>query len=103
MTEEQLRKNYIKLRAENENFMSFMEYKKLYQAPLVCEEVKDKHYKKKVEPIELIQAFDLNFSRGSIIKYVSRAKLKGNERDDLRKALYYLELEIKELDKKRAD
>jgi len=71
MTEEQLRKNYIKLRAENENFMSFMEYKKLYQAPLVCEEVKDKHYKKKVEPIELIEALDLNFNLGNVVKYVS--------------------------------
>lgn len=98
MTEEQLRKNYIKLKAENPNFMSFVEYKKLYQAPLVCEQVKDKHYKKKVEPIELIEAFDLNFNLGNVVKYVSRCEHKQNKKDDLRKALYYLQREIDILD-----
>ena len=52
------------------------------------------HYKKKIEPIELIEAFDLNFARGNIIKYVARAKLKNNELEDLEKALYYLKREI---------
>lgn len=55
------------------------------------------HYKKSVEPIDLIDAFDLNFSRGNIIKYVARAKLKENEKQDLQKALYYLNREIEKL------
>ena len=52
------------------------------------------HYKKNIEPIELIEAFSLNFARGNIIKYVARAKLKDNELEDLEKALYYLKREI---------
>lgn len=51
---------------------------------------KDTHYKKSVEPIDLIEAFELDFNAGNVIKYVSRAKHKGNEKDDLRKAMYYL-------------
>ena len=39
----------------------------------------NKHYKKQVEPIDLIDAFDLNFSRGNVVKYVARAKLKGTK------------------------
>ncbi len=50
----------------------------------------DTHYKKDVEPIDLIEAFDLDFCAGNVIKYVSRAKHKGNEKEDLRKAMYYL-------------
>ena len=50
----------------------------------------DTHYKKSVEPIDLIEAFDLDFCAGNVIKYVSRAKHKGNEKEDLRKAMYYL-------------
>lgn len=53
------------------------------------------HYKKDVEPIDLIDAFDLNFSRGNVIKYVARAKFKNNELQDLEKALFYLKREIK--------
>jgi len=52
------------------------------------------HYKKNIEPIELIEAFSLNFARGNIIKYVARAKIKNNELEDLEKALYYLKREI---------
>ena len=51
---------------------------------------KDTHYKKSVEPIDLIEAFNLDFNAGNVIKYVSRAKHKGSEKDDLRKAMYYL-------------
>ncbi len=56
----------------------------------------DSHYKKKVEPIDLIEAFELDFNAGNVIKYVARAKHKGNEKDDLRKALYYLKRLIDE-------
>lgn len=54
------------------------------------------HYKAKTQPIELIEAFELNFSRGNIIKLISRAGKKENESElkDLEKALWYLEREI---------
>jgi hypothetical protein len=54
------------------------------------------HYKAKVQPIDLIEAQQLNFNRGNVIKYVSRAGKKEGESElkDLEKALYYLEREI---------
>lgn len=54
------------------------------------------HYKAKVQPIDLIEAQHLNFNRGNVIKYVSRAGKKEAESElkDLEKALYYLEREI---------
>jgi hypothetical protein len=54
------------------------------------------HYKAKVQPIDLIEAQQLNFNRGNIIKYVSRAGKKEGESElkDLEKAMYYLEREI---------
>lgn len=57
------------------------------------------HYKGKIQPIELIEAQNLNFNRGNIIKYVSRAGKKEGEDEikDLEKALYYLEREIKRI------
>lgn len=56
------------------------------------------HYKQSVEPIDLIEAFDLNFNRGNVIKYTARAGRKDDELQDLRKALWYLEREIKNLE-----
>jgi hypothetical protein len=54
------------------------------------------HYKAKVQPIDLIEAFDLNFNRANVIKYTSRAGKKEGEPEikDLEKALYYLQREI---------
>jgi len=48
------------------------------------------------EPIKVIEAWDLSFNLGNVVKYISRAGKKAGAReiDDLRKALYYLEREI---------
>lgn len=54
----------------------------------------DDHYKKKIEPIDLIEAFDLNFNLGNVIKYICRADHKGSKEDDLKKAMNYLYREI---------
>lgn len=43
----------------------------------------------KTTPIDLIEAYDLPFSEGNVIKYVARANEK-NGREDLKKALWYL-------------
>jgi len=52
------------------------------------------HYKQKVQPIDLIEAFDLNFNLGNVVKYVSRAGRKGDTLEDLEKAFYYLKREL---------
>jgi hypothetical protein len=52
------------------------------------------HYKQKVQPIDLIEAFDLNFNLGNVVKYVSRAGRKGDALEDLEKAFYYLKREM---------
>ncbi len=51
--------------------------------------------------IDFIEALNLNFSRGNIIKYVARAGLKDGEDDltALRKARFYLDREIERLQK----
>ena len=62
-----------------------------------------KHYSSgKVEPIDLIDALELNFNRGNVVKYVSRAGRKESkgrtllekELEDLEKAAWYLQREI---------
>ena len=54
------------------------------------------------EAIKVIDAWDLGFSLGNAIKYISRAGKKGkyNELEDLRKALWYLEHHIKKIEEK---
>ena len=47
-----------------------------------------------VEAIDVIEAFDLNFHLGNVVKYVLRADRKGAPMTDLRKALWYLSQEI---------
>lgn len=48
-----------------------------------------------IEPIDYIESHNLNFNLGNVIKYVSRAPFKGTEAEDLKKAKWYLEREIK--------
>ena len=45
---------------------------------------------------QVIEACDLNFARGNVIKYVCRAGRKGDIRADLLKALWYLQRELAE-------
>lgn len=60
-----------------------------------------KHYAGDIEPIDLIEAQDLNFNRGNVIKYVTRAGKKNTtkELEDLNKAKWYLEREIRRVSK----
>lgn len=53
------------------------------------------------EAIKVIDAWDLNFSLGNTIKYISRAgkKNKLKELEDLKKALWYLQHHIENLEK----
>jgi hypothetical protein len=61
------------------------------------------HYRKmKIQPIQLIQANELGFCEGSIIKYTCRYKQKGGVQD-LKKVIHYAELLIAELEKEKPD
>ena len=53
------------------------------------------HYNKNgIEVIDVIEAYNLNFRLGNVIKYILRSDLKGNKKQDLEKALWYLEREV---------
>ncbi len=54
------------------------------------------------EAIKVIDAWDLGFSLGNTIKYISRAGKKNQtkELEDLKKALWYLNHHIKTLESK---
>ena len=43
-----------------------------------------------IEPIDAIEAWGLGFRDGNVVKYIARAKHKGDEIGDLEKALDYL-------------
>jgi hypothetical protein len=59
-----------------------------------------KHYTSHPSGIEVIQITEHeNFCRGNAIKYILRAGLKGNEIEDLKKAVWYLNREIERLAK----
>lgn len=57
------------------------------------------HYQHGIEPIEFIESHNLNFCLGSAIKYIARAPYKGKELEDLKKAKWFIEREIKRHDK----
>ena len=49
------------------------------------------HYNKvPIEVIDIIEAYELDFNQGNVIKYLLRAPYKANELEDLEKALWYL-------------
>ncbi len=53
------------------------------------------HYKAGgIETIDFIEAKDLNYRLGNVVKYVTRAEKKGNPIEDLKKARWYLDREI---------
>ena len=61
------------------------------------------HYTKGgIETIDFIEAKELNYYRGNVVKYVTRAGHKPNtpELEDLKKARFYLDREICRLENK---
>jgi hypothetical protein len=57
------------------------------------------YHKDTIEAIDVIEAWKLNFNKGNVLKYISRAGLKdpARELEDLNKALWYLRREIERL------
>ena len=47
-----------------------------------------------IEVIDAIEAWNLGFHLGNVVKYVARASHKGSFVEDLRKARWYLDREI---------
>ena len=59
-----------------------------------------KHYNMgKFEAIDVIEDWNLGFNLGNTVKYISRAGHKDNILQDLKKALWYLDREIKRIEK----
>jgi len=53
------------------------------------------HYQgNKMEVIDIIEDYNLGFSLGNAVKYILRADKKGNKKQDLQKAIWYLEREL---------
>ena len=59
------------------------------------------HYQATIQPIELINAQNLNFNLGNVVKYVCRAGKKQGENvlSDLEKAKNYINYEIERIKK----
>ena len=60
------------------------------------------HYNQGIEPIDIIESWDLNFSLGNAIKYILRSPYKGKQIEDLEKARWYIDREINRLKDERA-
>lgn len=59
----------------------------------------DHYLKGGIETIDFIIAKGLDFFTGNAVKYISRAAHKGNEIQDLKKAVFNLQLKIAQLEK----
>lgn len=55
------------------------------------------------EAIKVVEAWELDFHLGNVVKYVSRAGKKGDALEDLKKARWYLERKIANLEKVQSD
>ena len=66
-----------------------------------CETNTPPHYQGTIQPIDLINAQDLNFNLGNVVKYVCRAGKKQGENilSDLEKAKDYINFEIERVKK----
>ena len=55
-----------------------------------------KHYNVgDIEAIDFIDSWGLNFNLGNVVKYAARCNYKDSKIEDLQKAIFYLEREIK--------
>jgi len=50
------------------------------------------------EPIDVIEDWKLDFCLGNAVKYISRAGRKNDEVEDLKKALWYIQRRIMQLE-----
>lgn len=55
----------------------------------------------KIEVISVIEDWKLDFHLGNCVKYIGRSVYKGNYLEDLKKARWYLDREIKREEKRQ--
>lgn len=56
------------------------------------------HYNQgKIEVIDYIEDKGFNFNLGNAIKYISRCEHKGKKKEDLEKAIWYIQREISKI------
>ena len=73
-----------------------------YGARKVMKEIQERemvnhpdHYQgNKMEVIDIIEDYNLGFSLGNAVKYILRADKKGNKKQDLEKAIWYINREL---------
>ena len=56
------------------------------------------HYTKGIETSDYIESWEMGFVEGNIIKYITRYKYKNKPIEDLKKAQWYLNRLIKEVE-----
>lgn len=61
-----------------------------------------KHYDFVIKPIDAIKCWNLNFNLGCVVEYLVRLE-KNHHLEDLKKAKYYLEYEIKHLEQNESN
>lgn len=77
----------------DENNNSYFTYR--FELTKYAIENNQEHYKQgKIEPIDVIEDWNLNFRLGNALKYIARCEHKENKIKDLKKALYYIQREI---------
>lgn len=53
----------------------------------------------KIETIDVIEDWNLGYCLGNAVKYISRCEHKGNKKQDLEKAIWYIQREISRMEK----
>ena len=88
-------------RAEKDGQYQYRWVRQAPELPITMEEPKSDpvnhpaHYKAGgIETIDFIEAKGLNYRLGNVVKYITRADHKGNRKQDLEKAMWYLKREI---------
>jgi hypothetical protein len=54
-----------------------------------------------IEVIDAIEAWSLGFHLGNVVKYIARSAHKGSRVEDLKKGRWYLDREIRRIERKR--
>jgi len=70
--------------------------------PLMQDNTNPTHYKSSIQPIDFIDANQLDFYEGNIVKYVTRWKHK-NGLEDLKKAQWYLQRLVNNVERQRTE
>lgn len=52
-----------------------------------------------IETIDVIEDWNLGYCLGNAVKYISRCEHKGNKKQDLEKAIWYIQREISRIEK----